>query len=160
MKLCLITLLLVAMVSMFAQNTVEISYNWEEENHICVTSDPLNLSTIMEGEWTGPGVCSNIFYPSTIPAGSTTKLVCNGKEFLIIVHPAPIVSFGWMPKEMKVSEQSIQLTAYPKGGRWSLNGKPFDGNFSPTTVGMYEVMYILTDEYGCTSGVVERIIVK
>ena len=159
-KMVSLLVLVAATGVMYTQDVVEISYNWDKENNICATADPLNLATIMEGEWSGPGVSNNIFYPSIIPAGSTTKLMCNEKEFLIVVHPSPMVSFGWMPKEMKVSEQSIQLTAYPKGGKWSLNGQPFDGNFSPTTVGMYEVMYIVTDEYGCTSGVVQTILVK
>lgn len=159
-KFMLIVLLLVACGVLMGQSVVDISYNWDEENHICVTSQPLNLSTIMEGEWSGPGVVDNIFSPSTIPAGSTTKLMCNNKEFLIIVHPAPTVYFGWMPKEVNVGSQPIQLSGYPADGTWSVNGKTFDGKFVPEKVGVYEIIYMLTDEYGCTSGVVEHIVVK
>lgn len=159
-KLFLFLSLVVATGIMYSQTAVEISYNWEKENHICVTSNPINLSTIMTGEWSGPGIENNVFYPSSVPPESTTKLSCNGKEFVITTHPVPYVSLGWTPKEVKVGSNPIQLTGYPKGGKWSINGQSFDGNFYSETVGIYEIIYILTDEYGCTSGAVEHIIVK
>jgi len=161
MKTLFILLLLVVTTGvMLAQNPVEISYNWDKENHICVTTAPLKLSTIMEGEWSGPSVVDNVFYPSTVPGGSTIKLICNQKEFIIMVHPHPYVSFGWMPKEVKLGSSPIQLTGYPAGGTWSVNGTSFDGKFNPEKVGVYEVMYMLTDQYGCTSGVADKIVVK
>lgn len=161
MKKIMFVLFLVAATGVIiGQNIVDVSYNWDKENDICVTADPLNLSTIMEGEWSGPGVSDNIFYPNTIPAGSTTKLMCNGKTFLIVVHAIPYISMGWTPEEVKVGSQAIQLNGYPTGGTWSVNGKAFDGKFDPKAVGIYEIMYVLTDEYGCTSGVIETITVK
>lgn len=162
MKKTFILLLLVAATGVSIGqnvNVVDISYSWEEQNHICVTDDPLNLSTIMQGEWSGPGVDSNVFYPSAVPP-SSIKLMCNGKEFLIAVLPIPYVSIGWTPKEIKVGSHPIQLNGYPTGGTWSVDGKTFDGNFNPEKVGIYEIIYVLTDEYGCSCGAVEHIKVK
>jgi hypothetical protein len=158
--LFILLLLVVATGVIYTQNALEISYNWDKENHICVSADPLNLTTIIDGEWSGPGIVENVFYPQTVPPGSTINLICNGKEFTMIVHPLPYVSFGWMPKEIKLGSGPIQLTGYPADGKWVINGVPFYGNFSTKEVGTYEVMYILTDKYGCTSGVVEKIVVK
>ena len=161
MKTLFILLLLVATTGiMLAQNTVEISYNGlDNEMHLCV-SDSINLETVMTGEWTGPGVVNNVFYSNNIPAGETVKLICGKKEFLVYIQDIPYVSLGWVPKEVKVGSQPMQLSGYPAGGTWSLNGNPFDGNFSADEVGVYEVMYMLTDQYGCTSGVADKIVVK
>lgn len=153
-------LLVVATGVIFGQNAVEVSYNWERENHICVTANPLNLVTIMQGEWSGPGVVENVFYPATVPVGSTIKLICGNREFFVRIQAIPYASLGWVPKEVKVGSQQIELTGYPAGGTWAVNGKTFDGKFNPENVGTYEVIYMLTDEYGCTSGVVEHIVVK
>lgn len=156
----LLLVLVVATGVMIGQNVVDISYNWDKENNICVTADPLNLSTIMEGEWSGPGVMDNVFYPTTIPVGSTTKIVCNDKEFLMVVHPSPYVSLGWTPKELKAGSQPIQLTGYPQGGKWYVNGYSFDGNFDPKEAGVYEFLYTLTDDYGCTAATATYIQVR
>lgn len=159
-KLFILLCLVAATGVMFAQNIVEVSYTTsDDEMHLCVT-DSINLGTIMQGEWSGPGVENNVFYTKGIPAGEVVKLSCGKKEFLIYIQGIPYISLGWVPKEVKVGSQPIQLSGYPAGGTWSLNGVPFDGNFSAKEVGVYEVVYMLTDKYGCTSGAADKINVK
>ena len=123
-------LLLVASGVIYAQNPVETNQNWDKEIHVCSNDQPLELSFIMEGQWSGPGVVNNTFYPSTVPV-STIKLNCDEKKLIMNVRPIPFVDLGWMPKEVKLGSQAIQLTGYPNNGKWSDNGNPFDGNFIP-----------------------------
>lgn len=154
MKKTFILLLLVA-----TTGTMVFGQATEKEMHLCV-SDSIDLEMVMAGEWTGAGVVNNVFYAKGIPAGEAVKLICGKKEFLVYIQDIPYVSMGWTPKEIKVGSQPIQLSGYPTGGKWSLDGDIFDGNFYPNEVGVYEVIYMLTDEYGCTSGASQLINVK
>lgn len=161
MKTKIMSLFLIAAigVTLFGQDLVEINYNWYKKNYICVNDQPLELSIIMKGQWSGPGVIDNIFYPSTVPV-SKIKLNCDEKKLIMNVRPIPFVDLGWMPKEVKLGSQAIQLTGYPNNGKWSDNGNPFDGNFIPKEVGIHEIFYIVSDQYGCTGGALNRITVK
>ncbi len=146
---------------LFGQNAVEISYNFDlnQDIDVCIDSKPLNLSTIIDGEWSGSGVVNNIFYPAVIAPGITITLSCGEKKISLTVHPSPVVSIEWTPKEIGLGK-SFQLTGYPEGGEWYSNGEIFDGNFKPESKGTYEIIYMFKSKYGCECRALAYITVK
>jgi hypothetical protein len=160
-KLVILLVLVVTTGLLFGQNAVEITVNFDlnQEIDVCVDSEPLNLSTIIDGEWSGSGVVNNIFYPATVQVGTTNILNCGERKISLTVHPILVVSIGWTPKEIDLGK-SFQITGYPEGGKWYSNGELFDGNFKPESKGIYEIIYIFKSKHGCESTKLFHINVK
>jgi hypothetical protein len=141
-----IGILIMNLNSLFAQ--FKNSYVSNETIDVCSDSEPIDLSTIIDGEWSGSGVVNNILHPPTVKIITKNILKCGEKEIILTVHPKLEAAVGWTPKEIDLGK-SFQLTGYPEGGMWYANGELFDGNFKPESKGIYEIIYIFKSKHGC-----------
>lgn len=90
------------------------------------------------------------------PSVTTTYTVtgsngtCDGTANVTInVLPLPTVNAG-LDTILCVSPNPVQFSGTPAGGTWSGSGIAANGQFTPSTVGNFNVIYSFTDGNGCS----------
>lgn len=141
--------------TVFALPTVDAGSN----KSVCISDNSWTLSgSPSGGKWTGTGVTSGSFDPSTAGAG-TFKLTytykdangCeNSDDVSITVNKLPTVSAGNDSIVCHIIG-TIRLKGSPSGGTWSGNSNISGTSFNVKNagVGSYDLIYTYKDNNGC-----------
>lgn len=131
------------------------------QNDYCTNGDFVVLqATPAGGSFSGTGVNSNAFYPTTAGAGVHTLTYTysvngcsNTLSTDVVVNEAPILTLSNLAADYCVNDDLAFIQATPAGGTFS--GLGVVGNvFTPSSAGAggpYTVSYTYTDSVGCTS---------
>ena len=125
----------------------------------CPETEPYPLTgTPPMGVFSGPGVVNNVFYPSSVPAGTHTVYYDgyqNGCYFAdsvsVTVHPAPVGNIAGLAALYCTGQLCVQLDLTPPGGTLSGPGVASQSRFCPSVagVGFHTLTYSGFDENGC-----------
>jgi hypothetical protein len=139
---------------------------------VCLNTTPINLTTqvsIPGGVWSGTGISSSTFTPSTAGLGVhvlrytyTDPNLCSVSDYVTIsVNDLPNVDAG-PPLSTCTTAGLINLdqSAFPLGGSWSGAGVT-GSNFNPAVVslGQYDLVYSYTSAQGCTVSDIKKVTV-
>ncbi|MCK9467062.1 MAG: T9SS type A sorting domain-containing protein [Candidatus Absconditabacterales bacterium] len=155
-----------------------ISFNLQDD--ICSDGEPISLTSLATvtpyngGQvwFTGVGVASNIFYPSTVAVGGTYDIKAhytdpttgcyNSVVELITVHHPPTTTLNIPTGTTCIQYAPFVLTGgVPTGGVYS--GPGVDNNvFDPALAGAgtHQILYTYTDPYGCIAIASDNIVVN
>jgi len=155
-----------------------ITFNLQSD--ICSDGSPItlaNLATVTPNNggsiwFTGAGVASNVFYPSTVAVGGTYDVVAHYTDpttgcsssvtQLITVHHPPTVTFNMPTGTVCTQDAPFVLTGgIPTGGVYTGTGV-VAGTFDPSIAGAgtHLIQYIYTDPYGCEAIASDNIVVN
>lgn len=157
-----------------------ITFNLQSD--ICSDGSPITLAplaTVIPNNggqiwFTGAGVASNVFYPSTVAVGGTYDITAhytdpttgcsNSVVRLITVHHPATVSFNIPTGTVCTQNAPFVLTGgIPTGGVYSGPGvNSTTGVFSPATAGAgtHQILYTYTDPYGCVAVSSDNVVVN
>jgi hypothetical protein len=140
-------------------------------SNICIDGSPFALSggTPTGGNYTGPGVSNNIFYPTAAGVGTHTIVYtyadnqgCVGSDSTTItVNDLPVVTLPTFGDACSGGAPMNLTTGLPIGGTYSGPGVTA-GVFNPALVGtgIYGITYTYTDGNGCTNSALRNIVVN
>ena len=151
------------------------------QSDICSDGLPITLASLATvapnngGQiwFTGSGVASNVFYPSTVAVGGTYDITAhytdpttgcsNSVVRLITVHHPPTVTFNMSTGVVCTQDAPFVITGgIPTGGIYSGPGVNLSGVFSPTSAGAgtHQILYTYTDPYGCVAVSSDNVVVN
>lgn len=114
------------------------------------------IGTPAGGTWSGTGITSaGVFNPTTVGTFTLTYTYtnangCSGTDNVVAtVNPLPTVNAG---NDLSLCNQPVPtaLTGSPTGGVWSGSGvNATTGQYTPTSVGTFPVIYTVTNANGC-----------
>ncbi|MBL0105161.1 MAG: T9SS type A sorting domain-containing protein [Bacteroidetes bacterium] len=136
---------------------------------VCVNGSPVTRSggSPAGGSYSGTGVASNIFTPSTAGTGSQTITYSytdangcsNSTTATILVNGLPIVNFA-TPSDVCVNSPAVTLTGgTPAGGTYS-GTNVSAGQFTPSSSGQFTLNYSYTDIKNCSATATTTITVR
>lgn len=105
------------------------------------------VATPSGGVWSGTGItASGIFTPSgvgnyTITYTYTLGTGCQNSDDREIVVIDPVQSDAGIDREICINEPDFQIIGTPLGGVWTGSNVTSSGLFSPTAVGVHELVY-------------------
>lgn len=149
---------------------------------VCSDANPIALGPLASvvpyngGQiwFTGVGIASNTFYPSTVGVGGTYAITANYTDpttgcmdlntHLITVHHPPTVTFNISTGTVCTQNASFVLTGgIPTGGVYSgPSVNSATGVFSPSLAGagIHQILYTYTDQYGCVAVSSDNVVVN
>jgi hypothetical protein len=152
------------------------------QSDICSDGSPITLAPLATvtpnnggSIWfTGAGVASNVFYPSTVAVSGTYDITAHYTDpttgcsssvtQLITVHHPPTVTFNMSTGTVCTQDAPFVLTGgIPTGGVYSGPGvNSTTGVFSPATAGAgtHQISYTYTDPYGCDDVSSDNVVVN
>jgi PKD repeat protein len=105
------------------------------------------IGTIIGGTWTGPSINpTGLFTPSGTGTYSVTYTVvlatgCSNSDVKIITVISPTLSNAGIDQTICVGNPSIAITGSPAGGSWSGPGITPLGLFTPSSSGVFGLIY-------------------